>query len=184
MSTTLIICPACGGFKGGAGSSGVGRRCTCTATGTGTVGASGVGMATAGTATVTGQAKVCSVCDTDVTDKKRMKDSTSGRYWCYDCYVIEQRKKQSGMTMTCAHCKKNFPPLRMVKHGEVWWCEICQDAEDAKRGKKKKPTATAAAANGKASHSNSEGNSRTMLVVAVLACVLLVLWFTMGGGAG
>ena len=174
----MMICPHCGGLKAGIGTSGVGRRCTCPP--------SGSTSSSAGTATAVGH-KVCSVCGTDVTDKKRMKDSVAGRYWCYDCYVIEQRKKQSGMTMTCAKCKKNFPPLKMVKHGDVWWCEACQDAEDTKRGRKKKSTdgaaVAASGARGAAGAVEKKSNSKVLIAVAVLACLLVVLWWTtMSGG--
>src|SRR4051794_30633803 len=105
MPTTMTFCPTCGGIKAAADARVNGRRCTCT----------GGGDVATATASVHG-VKICSVCSTDVTDKKRMKDSSTGRYWCYDCFVAEQRKKtQGGMTMRCPHCNKDYPPIRMVK---------------------------------------------------------------------
>jgi hypothetical protein len=119
---TLMLCPTCKGVMGDTRAPG--KRCTCTSPG---------GVATF---TVSGP-KLCSVCSADVTDKKRMKDGVTGRYWCYDCFVIEQRKKNSGMTMRCAKCQKDCPPVRMIKHGEAWWCDQC-DAGDGKGKKAKK----------------------------------------------
>ena len=76
--STLMLCPTCKGVIGD--SRATGKRCTCSSPG---------GVATF---TMSGP-KLCSVCQTDVTEKKRMKDGATGRYWCYDCFVIEQRKK-------------------------------------------------------------------------------------------
>src|SRR4029453_14987596 len=112
--STLMICPVCKGIRAAAAGSAAGRRCTCPSTdnGNGSGNAPKTGMFSApdssgsnggGTAVAT-KVKVCSVCGTDVTDKKRMKDGTTGRYWCYDCFVAEQRKKTNGgMTMSCPH---------------------------------------------------------------------------------
>jgi len=151
--STLMICPTCGGVKTTATGASVGRRCTCssaggtsvaTATaGPGTVGAGSMGAGTVGASSSVAM-KVCSTCGTDVTDKKRMKDSATGRYWCYDCFVAEQRKKtQGGMTMRCPKCGKDVPPVKMMKHGEAYWCEACHEGVHSKN---KKKTATPAAA--------------------------------------
>src|SRR5690348_2699420 len=99
--STLMICPTCGGVKTTATGAAVGRRCSCSTAG-GTATATATTPSTVGSSAASSVAfKVCSVCGTDVTDKKRMKDSATGRYWCYDCYVAEQRKKTNGMTMRC-----------------------------------------------------------------------------------
>jgi hypothetical protein len=130
--STLMICPVCKGVRAGAAGSALGRRCTCSS---GPV-ASSSDSSGGGTAVAT-KPKVCSVCGTDVTEKKRMKDGTTGRYWCYDCYLIEQRKKQpSGMLMRCPHCHKDYPPVQMIKHGDTWWCQTCEEERQSK-GKKK-----------------------------------------------
>jgi hypothetical protein len=135
--STLMICPTCGGVKTTATGAAVGRRCTCSTGG-------GTATATSTSGAVASQSiKVCSICHADVTDKKRMKDSVTGRYWCYDCYIAEQRKKSSGgMTMRCPKCGKDFPPVKMMKHGEAYWCEPCHESG----GKKKKTAAPAPAA--------------------------------------
>jgi hypothetical protein len=128
--STLMICPTCGGVKTTATGAAVGRRCTCS-----TGGGTATATATAGAGTSLAM-KVCSVCGADVTDKKRMKDSVTGRYWCYDCYVAEQGKKTAGMTMRCPKCGKDYPPVKMMKHGEAYWCEACHESG----GKPKKKT--------------------------------------------
>src|SRR5215212_6198544 len=139
--STLMLCPTCKGVIGDTRAAG--KRCTCSSPG---------GVATF---TMSGP-KLCSVCQTDVTEKKRMKDGATGRYWCYDCFVIEQRKKNSGMTMRCAKCHKDCPPVRMVKHGEAYWCDAC-DAETQKGKKPKKSDAAAAAgATGKSGSSQAD----------------------------
>lgn len=155
--STLMLCPTCKGVMGD--SRAPGKRCTCSSPG--------------GVATFTASGpKVCSVCNADVTDKKRMKDGATGRYWCYDCFVIEQRKKSSGMTMQCAKCHKNCPPVRMVKHGEVYWCDEC-DAVDPKAKKGKKPEAA-----GKPVAEESKGKSPLLIGgVVVAAIAALVYWY-------
>lgn len=143
--STLMICPTCGGVKTTATGAAIGRRCTCsTGGGTATATATNGGAAT-GTSIAM---KVCSVCGADVTDKKRMKDSVTGRYWCYDCYVAEQRKKTSGMTMRCPKCGKDYPPVKMMKHGEAYWCEACHESGGKSNKKKTNAPAPAAAPSG------------------------------------
>ena len=156
--STLMLCPTCKGVMGDSRASG--KRCTCSSPAVATFTASGP--------------KLCSVCKTDVTEKKRMKDGATGRYWCYDCFIIEQRKKSSGMTMPCAKCHKQFPPVRMIKHGEAWWCDEC-DANDPKSKKGKK---TDASRNGKA---ESEEKSKSPLLIGGFVVVLLavVAWYVM-----
>jgi len=129
-----------------------------------------------------------------------MKDGTTGRYWCYDCFLVEQRKKQpSGMMMRCPHCNKDYPPLRMVKHQEVYWCENCV-AERLNKGKKRSsiiatPSASGAtpggsavgatvavapARPGKSAAPTSDSPARPVLIVAalVVAVVGAILWYT------
>ena len=103
-----------------------------------------------------------------------MKDGATGRYWCYDCFIIEQRKKSSGMTMRCAKCHKDCPPVRMIKHGETWWCDEC-DAHDPKAKKAKKPDGVA---NGKDAEAETKSKSPLLIggfVVALLAAA--AYWF-------
>ncbi|MBC8105357.1 MAG: hypothetical protein H7Z14_02110 [Anaerolineae bacterium] len=117
--------------------------------------------------------KLCSVCSADVTDKKRMKDGATGRYWCYDCFVIEQRKKNSGMTMRCAKCHKDCPPVRMIKHGEAWWCDQC-DAGDTKGKKAMKTDASSPGAKpgAKAGSTEEKSNKSPMLIGAFVVMAI------------
>lgn len=143
-----------------------GKRCTCS---------SGGGVATF---TMSGP-KLCSVCSADVTDKKRMKDGATGRYWCYDCFVIEQRKKNSGMTMRCAKCHKDYPPVRMIKHGEAWWCDQC-DTGNGKPKKSKQPDAASPGAKSEPSADNS-GKSPLLIgafVVMAIGAAAYYLYFS------
>jgi len=151
---TLMLCPTCKGVMGDTRAPG--KRCTCS---------SGGGVATFAAS----GPKLCSVCSADVTDKKRMKDGATGRYWCYDCFVIEQRKKNSGMTMRCAKCQKDCPPVRMVKHGEVYWCDQC-DAGDAKGKKPKKPDAVAS--NGKIGSTEAKTSKSPLLIGGFVAAAI------------
>ena len=78
--SSLMICPKCGGTIG---STVPGKRgCTCARDLHDSVAAA---TAEAHTATATEVKKVCSVCGKDVTHQKRIKDSTTGQYWCYSC---------------------------------------------------------------------------------------------------
>ena len=159
--STLMLCPTCKGVMGD--SRAPGKRCTCSSPG---------GVATF---TMSGP-KLCSVCGADVTEKKRMKDGATGRYWCYDCFVIEQRKKSSGMTMRCAKCSKDCPPVRMIKHGETWWCDDC----DAGNNKGKKGAKPETASGGRSSASEEKSKSPLLIggfVVMAIAGALYYLYF-------
>lgn len=185
--STLMICPVCKGVRAGAAGSALGRRCTCSSGPTVAMG-SGAGSAdsTGGGVAVATKAKLCSVCGTDVTEKKRMKDGPTGRYWCYDCYLIEQRKKQpSGMMMRCPHCNKDYPPVQMIKHGDTWWCQACED-ERQNKGKKKQPNVAgvAATANDTRNHTGhaandgaGSGNTKIYVLGGLAAAAAAAYWF-------
>jgi hypothetical protein len=195
--STLMICPTCGGVKTTATGAAVGRRCSCstgggTATATVSISGPGTGAGTGGSSVAM---KVCSVCGVDVTDKKRMKDSATGRYWCYDCYVAEQRKKANGMTMRCPKCGKDYPPVKMMKHGEAYWCESCHEAGNTKSKKKTQTPAPAAAAapggivevSRKPARENDGGEKKKPVLIIAAAVVLLAAaayyYFVMMPGA-
>src|SRR5262249_12275464 len=114
--STMSVCAICGGIKASPDVQVKGRRCSCTGgesilVATKTSGESPSRMGGLSSSTSSTGVKLCCVCHADVTHKKRMKDSATGRYWCEDCYLVEQRKKNgSGMTMRCPHCHKDFPP--------------------------------------------------------------------------
>jgi hypothetical protein len=190
MSTTMSFCAMCGGMRAPAGTKVQGLRCTCTestmgrSSGSNSVAASasvgsssssGGGVATAH-ATATGM-KLCCVCRADVTDKKRMKDSATGRYWCYECYVIELRKKNTGMTMHCPHCNKDYPPLKMLKHGEGYWCESCE-AEQHTKGTKKKAAGDSAGAQ-PAMHASNLNTKKFITIGVVVGLAALVYSYFM-----
>jgi len=197
--STLMICPVCKGIRAAAAGSALGRRCTCSSASAGGGGAGTVmfsnadsssnGMVTAtstGDVAVATKVKLCSVCGIDVTDKKRMKDGTTGRYWCYDCYLIEQRKKQpSGVMMRCPHCKKDYPPLNMIKHGDTWWCQPCEE-ELQNKGKKKVSVAGQAASaadtrrhTGLAANDTGKSSKPLIFAVAAVLAVAAIAYYTL-----
>jgi hypothetical protein len=179
--STLMICPTCGGVKTTATGAAVGRRCSCS-TGGGTATATVTAAAAATTASSNVAMKVCSVCGADVTDKKRMKDSVTGRYWCYDCYVAEQRKKSTGgMTMRCPKCGKDYPPVKMMKHGEAYWCEACHESNGKSKKKTQTPAPTAAPSGGIVEVSrkpvreeNDAGEEKKKPTLYIIAAILVV----------
>lgn len=131
--STLMICTRCGGVIGGG--AGSGRPCTCSrggvATATATTAASSSDSlgSVAGVVGVAAGRKVCCICGADVTNQRRMKDSATGRYWCYDCGAADQLRKHAGVLMTCADCRKQFPPVQMVRpdknDAHVYVCAQC-----------------------------------------------------------
>jgi hypothetical protein len=74
-------------------------------------------------ATATGTAKRCVNCHKDVSNGKRMKDS-SGRYWCVDCGTADQRKKGAGGEL-CGGCGERFPAAKLSKYGASKLCAGC-----------------------------------------------------------
>ena len=131
--STLMICPVCKGIRAAAAGSAAGRRCTCTTAESGSGGApksvifssSDSSSSNSGGTAVATKVKVCSVCGIDVTDKKRMKDGTTGRYWCYDCGAADEMHRDPHSLVICPQCKKAYLPSRMVKHGETYICTAC-----------------------------------------------------------
>ncbi len=190
MSTTLI-CSSCGGVIGGNGARG--RPCMCSRVGRGGALAS---TTTAGDSSVSGSGsvavqKLCSVCGVDVTNRKRMKDNATGKYWCYDCGMASQSRKGHGMMMTCAACKKSFPPVKMVrspKDQDVWVCDECADSQSGKKKQAKPATPEAANSSAKSVTPSissgaklaKSGGGKTAILVGVMAVVaglaLAALW--------
>jgi hypothetical protein len=83
-------------------------------------------------ATATTAAKRCVSCHKDVTNGKRMKDS-SGRYWCLDCGAADQRKKGGGGE-TCASCLEQFPASKLTRFGTSKLCPGCAKRRTAGPG--------------------------------------------------
>jgi hypothetical protein len=86
-------------------------------------------------ATTTLTAKRCVNCHRDVTNGKRMKDS-SGRYWCLDCGVADQKKRGGTSGEACGACGDKYPPSKLSKWGGVKLCTNCVKARTKGPGMK------------------------------------------------
>jgi len=100
------------------------KACGCTRTG-----------ATTATGTIDPPVKVkhCSTCGKDVTQEKRMKDSATGKYWCYDCGI-----KQPGAKSQAAHCplcKQAMSIHSMYRHDDQYICQKCHEAKTSGKAK-------------------------------------------------
>jgi len=165
--STVMLCPRCGGSVG---ASVPGKRaCTCSKTG------SSVGTATVDSPHVTGarpgeRAKICCVCGKDVTHDRRMKDSATGRYWCYECGSADPIHKAHAMDVPCPQCKKHVPPLAMVKFKDHYICAECY-AKQTGKALAAKPGEPAAAAK------KGDPKRKAMIIVGVIAAILLAVWY-------
>jgi hypothetical protein len=192
--STLLICSQCGGVIGGSGANG--RPCMCSRVS----GSALKAPATAGDSSLSGSGgvavqKQCCVCGIDVTNRKRMKDSHTGRYWCYDCGVANRSRTGSGMAMTCASCKKSFQPVHIVrspKNPDVWVCQECAEAQSGKKKKESKHSDEGSALNGKSASKTSvvhakaasaaAGTNRAVMVVgAIVVAGLAIVALHFGG---
>jgi len=102
MSTELI-CPDCGGVIGG-DSTDAGRACVCWANKSADGELPG-GQDSSGDTVIERpngpRPKVCCKCGTDLTGKKRLRDSRG--YWCYACHKLDKEaNKPKGER--CADC--------------------------------------------------------------------------------
>ena len=80
----------------------------------------------------TATAKRCVNCNKDVSNDKRMKDS-SGKYWCLKCGEADQMKKgQTGVP--CGSCADRYPAAKLTKYGSAKLCPTCY--KTATRGPK------------------------------------------------
>jgi hypothetical protein len=69
--------------------------------------------------------KFCATCGKDVTTEKRMKDSTSGKYWCYDCGIKQPGAKSQAAL--CPLCKQAMSIHSMYRHNDQYICQTCHD---------------------------------------------------------
>jgi DNA-directed RNA polymerase subunit RPC12/RpoP len=101
------------------------KACTCTKSGDSTA-----------TATAEHPTKVkrCATCGKDVTHEKRMKDSATGKYWCYDCGIKQPGAKEQAAL--CPLCKKAMSIHSMYRHEDHYICQTCHDAMSAGKGAK------------------------------------------------
>jgi len=72
-----------------------------------------------------GKQKLCCVCGKDVTHDRRMKDGTTGRYWCYDCGSKQPQHVQHAMDVPCPECHRSVPATRLIKVDERYVCPAC-----------------------------------------------------------
>ena len=68
--------------------------------------------------------KVCVVCGADVTKKKRMKDS-QGKYFCYECGIADQKRKETTESFACADCGRAFAKEKMYSTDGTFRCKRC-----------------------------------------------------------
>ena len=62
-----------------------------------------------------------------------MKDSTTGKYWCYDCGV-----KQPGAqtkAILCPGCKKPMSTHSMYRLNDQYVCQQCHESKTAPKKK-------------------------------------------------
>jgi hypothetical protein len=161
LMSTIIVCPTCGGVKGADASMGSARRCTCS-------GGSGVGAPVSSTL----GKKICSVCGKDVTNARRMKDSATGTYWCYDCGAADQMKKGAGLTMVCPECKKSYKLSDLVKDGDHYVCVHCNASHHSR---KRKGTFGGSGSDEDARNKRMKLLGGLLLGVAVIVAVLYAL---------
>jgi hypothetical protein len=72
-----------------------------------------------------GKQKLCCVCGKDVTHDRRMKDGTTGRYWCYDCGSTQPQHVQHALDVPCPECHRRVPATRLIKLDERYVCPAC-----------------------------------------------------------
>lgn len=78
--------------------------------------------------------KICCVCGEDVDGKPRMKDH-AGQYWCYECGMADQQKKQQSLAgatavhaaakPTCAECRQTTTPEKLSDFNGRQLCAGC-----------------------------------------------------------
>ncbi len=72
--------------------------------------------------------KYCCKCGTDVTAKKRMRDS-GGKYWCVPCGQKDQQSKAANTGMTCASCGEMYPSGQLTQMSGASYCAPCMKAK-------------------------------------------------------
>lgn len=66
--------------------------------------------------------KPCCMCGLDVSDSKRIKDS-SGRYWCESCIQLEVKERHPPGVVVCPDC--GVTGQKMVDRDGVYVCQTC-----------------------------------------------------------
>jgi hypothetical protein len=138
-TSTAVICPKCSKVSYLAGDSSDVEK-TCSACGSQLV-------------QQPKQPKFCIVCGKDITARRRMKDR-QGRYFCYECGIADNKRKEQTESYPCTMCRRPFTKEKMVERDGTFFCKRCygvkllefkeeeeQKVADAKKGpdeKKKK----------------------------------------------
>jgi hypothetical protein len=114
----IVRCPDCGGIVGATETTDEGRPCTCFVPPPPETDSHGTDVVPAPT---TSQ-KFCCVCGTDLSGKKRFKDSRG--YWCPECAKEDQAKKEEKGT-PCAQCRRKVPEQSMTSVDGKLLCTRC-----------------------------------------------------------
>lgn len=127
--------------------------------------------------------KICCICGEDVAGKPRMKDH-AGQYWCYECGMADQQKKQqslAGVTTVhpaskpfCPECQQEMSADQLTEFGGRRLCADC--VEKLERSARREAARLAAAEEEAARMAR---NHRTLMIVitaVAIAAVLLAVW--------
>jgi hypothetical protein len=109
-TSTAVICPKCSKVSYLAGdSSDVEKKCNA-------CGSALVQQAK--------QPKFCIVCGKDITSRRRMKDR-QGRYFCYECGIADNKRKEQSESYPCTSCRRPFTKDKMVERDGIFFCKRC-----------------------------------------------------------
>jgi hypothetical protein len=109
-TSTAVICPKCSKVSYLAGdSSDVEKKCSA-----------------CGSALVQQpkQPKFCIICNKDITSRRRMKDR-QGRYFCYECGIADNKRKEQTESYPCTTCRRPFTKDKMVERDGTFFCKRC-----------------------------------------------------------
>ena len=156
----IVRCPECGGIVGATEATDEGQPCTCFAPPS-----SGDTDTTEISAPVTAQ-KFCCVCGTDLSGKKRFKDSRG--YWCPECAEQDRQSKEEKGT-PCQQCGRKVPEQSMTSVDGKMLCTRCVREQRQLRapGNKKYRKID--------DSTFKESEKKNMLIMAVVLVILLIL---------
>ena len=145
--SSVVLCSRCGGTIGAAIAGK--KACGCSRTGSAVA-----------TATLEPPAKMkhCATCGKDVTNEKRMKDSVTGKYWCYECGIKQPGAKTQAAL--CPLCKQAMSIHSMYRHNDQYICQTCHDAKTTGKGKVGK---------------GGEGGGKTVLLLALAVLAVIAV---------
>jgi hypothetical protein len=114
-----LICPDCGGVVGATTTTDAGPPCRCFTAPSGDSSKSDTAVDVAVSAA---PPKLCVKCGTDVTGKKRLKDSRG--YICYECAKAEQREERGDRTR-CKGCGRMVKVSALNNYDGLMICNTC-----------------------------------------------------------